>query len=132
MRLNPILILIGLGGCEPAEPPLAGNPPPPVDPGAITEAAADAKGPLNARSANHGKIYANKNGSCYVRIPATRQLPPGAMGPTSVIPCPPSMTHPSFAECSDGTLSRTDRGDCECRPFAGNPPPPPKPIDCPS
>ena len=92
MRLSPVLIVVGLSGCElSGEPVLAGNPPPQVGPGTITEVARDAVGPLNARSENHGKVFGSKDG-CYVRIPADRPLPPGATGPTMAMDLKPFST----------------------------------------
>ena len=37
----------------------------------------------------------------------------------------------SVAACGFGIVSRTEAGDCVCRPWEGDPPPPSRAIDCP-
>jgi len=100
-------------------------------PGAITQPDLGQPGDLNARSANLGPLFSTADGRCYVRVPPEDPLPPGARGETRTVPCPKQMTHPSFASCGFGIVSRTDGGDCVCRPWEGDPPPPSTAIECP-
>jgi len=123
-----------------------GNPPPAPHPtecpgdapakevslGAVAEADPTQVGTLNARSEHHGHLFGSSDGTCYVRVTTDAILPPGSTGPTTTVDCPPSMQHPSFAECGFGLVQRKDDTQCVCDPWAGNPPPAARPIDCPA
>ena len=129
------MTLVGLVSCSvDKKPPVVGETgdsgSEAFSPGAITQPAADASGELNARSAKHGRLFAGKDGSCYVRVTPPEPLPPGATGPTQSLPCPKSMKAPAFVTCGFGVVSRKDKV-CTCSPWGGNPPPPSFEVPCP-
>ena len=123
------VLVVCLLSCGGVDAPPEGRAAP--TPGAITQPDPGQPGDLNARSANLGPLFSTADGRCYVRVPSAEPLPPGARGETRTVPCPKPMTHPSFAACGFGIVSRTEAGDCVCRPWEGDPPPPSRAIDCP-
>lgn len=88
---------------------------------------------LNAVDAQGRMIYAGRDGGCYVHLPfpAGAQRPPGMRPPIEALDCPPEMQHESWSDCGGGTIWAIRDGEgCECR-IMSNPPPAPRPIDCP-
>ena len=140
MQRRAVVVMVGLMGCDGVdrgESPSTEhrtrptNPPKGVSPGEVTQPDLQQAGELNARSANLGRLFVAKDGSCFVRLPSETPLPPGAMGETQAVPCTDEMKHPSFVTCGYGVITRSEADECSCEPWAGNPPPPSMTVDCP-
>jgi hypothetical protein len=88
---------------------------------------------MNARDTEHGTIYRDADGSCFVELPFEKPPTSGGMPkPRKAIDCPPIMRHEAWRECvGEEILSDEDAGDCVCD-VRGNPPPPTVPrVRCP-
>ncbi len=89
---------------------------------------------LNPDHPEHGRIYRAADGTCFVHLPPEpSDGPPISFRPPprGPVECPAPMTDPSWEVCAGGTLTATEQGDaCLCA-VMGNPPPPPRPVDCP-
>jgi hypothetical protein len=93
---------------------------------------------LNPRDANNRAIKRMWQGDqCYVELPfpplRPGQLrPPGSAPPAQTIACPASMLTPTFEQCRGGVVQgKADGSACICF-VMGNPPPPPKRVECPA
>jgi hypothetical protein len=75
--------------------------------------------------------------TCFVELPFPplkpgQHRPPGSAPPTQTIPCPKAMLTPAYEQCRGGVVhGKSDGSSCLCFRM-GNPPPPPKRIDCPA
>jgi hypothetical protein len=111
-----------------------------TDPPATATSSSSAKPPrktysrqLNERDPKRGQIFSSESG-CFVYgdWPDGKPRAPGMMPARISLPCPPSMKDPAWAACAGGTLSANELGsECECF-VGGNPPPPPRLVDCPA
>lgn len=73
---------------------------------------------------------------CFVELPFPalkpgELRPPGTPPPAEDVPCPPAMLAPAYAQGRDGTLHAHPSGTQRLCFVMGNPPPPPRPSDCP-
>ncbi len=127
-----------------AEPPPAVVP----EPSAPADASVDRAAPQPIRLIDYPKTLNPKDGAdrtikrawqgdkCFVELPfpplAPGQMrPPGSAPPSKEVPCPASMLTPAYEQCRGGVLrSKTDGSACLCF-VMGNPPPPPRPTECP-
>lgn len=131
---------------NPPPPPLrdtsppTGNPPPPIEeaPEQVVTPLVPVNGIYNPTDANDRRIHKAWSGdACFVYLPIPEGTvigPPGTPPPREDIACPPNMGHASWDECRGGVIRAAQAPDatsCECL-VMGNPPPPPKTVDCPS
>ena len=144
-RQSRLVTITALFACGPTHEPTS-NPPelpptetpeptPEPEPEPEPEPRAERPRPKQLNSLNEdGKvIYANRDGGCFIHLPFPdgERPPPGKRPPTQAVTCPPEMTATVWKECSGGTIWTARSGEgCECR-IMSNPPPAPRPIDCP-
>ena len=85
--------------------------------------------PLNPRDDSKREIFAYGE-KCMVHVHEDRPKywhPPK----TKQVDCPPSMNDPAWDQCQGGRiLKSTESAMCVCT-MDGNPPPPPREVDCP-
>ena len=81
---------------------------------------------LNAEDGDGRTIYVTKAG-CWVNIAQGPPLPDTP--PAEKVPCPKTMTGPAWQQCLTGEIE-LGAGACICHE-GGNPPPPPREVDCP-
>ena len=106
-------------------------PPPALVPDVITVPPPNQIGSLNPRSARHGTIYRERDGSCIVDGP----VPPPGSAQTSgsyilgmTVPCPDGM----FEGCARSILKRVANDACICIDVEGDPPVEAEvPVSCP-
>lgn len=78
----------------------------------------------------HRRVYASKDGGCYVRVENPDAKGRGDGERSEPVDCPPEMDDPAWDTCFDGTLHALADGTCICS-YVGNPPPPETVATCP-
>jgi hypothetical protein len=76
------------------------------------------------------------NGTCFVYLPfgplkPGEQRPPGTEPPRAAVSCPAGFAADSaYRDCIEGVVLAKAASDCVCA-IGGNPPPLPRPVNCP-